>query len=483
MAETQTAEALSAEVKKQDYGVYNQGRIKLNFDEQTQDWKEQYEPVKGYKMFIPPVPKQVKLPTDVTVPTTPAVEQPTTEVTQPATPLVQQRDGESLAQKQQREMMERFGPGQDPMQMAKTMSNIFTPGTPQNSYYTSMGALKEDGDTLTINFDAIDEKGGYGLPLGLGAAFKFAEKDIIQGTLNKLRYAGILEGSEIQDSKGMFTFNINREKMDSYKDNVASLANTLSGGYRDVNGNYIQRNDYLLGELGKLDRLEVDEFIADLAILSSDDNMKNNINNAISSGDRGAAAALLAFQTGNYLDLDKKGLFGNNFYSDSFKQSYTQTLNSLNEAKGSMEDMPTAEEETTTAPSTTKEEQRQQTSEMKDTFDALVEQAKKSKNPQVKTALLNQASAYSGAGDIAEPKADGTQYPSSYGGVYQGTTPTKTSTSTKTDTTKSSSSGGGNNSSSSSSSSGTRSSLVNNSTSQKLSAAKEKYGSLATKGK
>jgi hypothetical protein len=62
---------------------------------------------------------------------------------------------------------------------------------------------------------------------------------------------------------------------------------------------------------------------------------------------------------------------------------------------------------------------------MKNTFNALIEEAKQARDPQVKTALLNRASAYSGAGDIAEPKADGTQYPSSYGGVYQGTASTK----------------------------------------------------------
>ena len=471
MAETETSQALSQEVKKQDYGIYNQGRVKLNFDEQTQEWKEQYEPVKGYKMFIPPAPKKVKLPTDVTVPTTPVVEQPTTQVTQPATPIVEQRDkGESFAERQQREMMERFGPGQDPMQTANRIASIFTPGTEQYSYYKSMGALDLNENQLKVNFDMIDEKGGYRLPSLLGGVLKFAEKDIIQNTINKLRYAGIIEGSEVADTKGMYTFNVNKDKFNQYVENAPRVADLL------------KNNREILEQLGKLDRNDVDEFVADMAIGMSNDNTRSVIENALNGKTKGAAAALIAFQTGEEIDLNKKGFFGNNFYSDQFKEDYTRTLQELQqtqtgepsvEEKGSAEVIQTA----------TKEEQRQQSQSMKDTFDALVEQAKKSKNPQVKTALLNQASAYSGAGDIAEPKADGTQYPSSYGGVYQGTTPTKTSTSTKTDTTKSSSSGGGNNSSSSSSSGGTRSSLVNKSTSQKLSAAKEKYGSLAKKGK
>ena len=31
MADTKTSETLAQEVKKQDYGIYNQGRIKLNY--------------------------------------------------------------------------------------------------------------------------------------------------------------------------------------------------------------------------------------------------------------------------------------------------------------------------------------------------------------------------------------------------------------------------------------------------------------------
>ena len=426
MAETKTAETLSQEVEKQDYGIYNQGRIKLNYNEDTQDWSEQYEPVKGYQMFIPPQPKKVSLPTDVTVPETPAVEQPTVEVTQPAEPIVERRDrGESLAERQQREMMERFGPGQDPMQTADRIASIFTPGTEQYSYYKSMGALDLNENQLKVNFDMIDEKGGYGLPSLLGGALKFAEKDIIQNTINKLRYAGIIEGSEVADTKGMYTFNVNKDKFNQYVENAPRVADLL------------KNNREILEQLGKLDRNDVDEFVADMAIGMSNDNTRSVIENALNGKTKGAAAALIAFQTGEEIDLNKKGFFGNNFYSDQFKEDYTRTLQELQQAQTGE---PSVEEKgpEEVIQTATKEEQRQQSQAMKDTFDALVEQAKKSKDPQVKTALLNQASAYSGAGDIAEPKADGTQYPSSYGGVYQGTTPTKT------DTKKTSSSGGNN---------------------------------------
>lgn len=421
MADTKTAEALSQEVEKKDFGIYNQGRIKLNYNEETQDWSEQYEPVKGYKMFIPPVPQQVKLPTDVTVPETPAVDTPTTEITQPATPIVQPRDsGESLYQKQQREMMERFGPGQDPMQTANRIANIFTPGTEQYSYYKSMGALDLNENELKVNFDMIDEKGGYGLPSLLGGTLKFAEKDIIQNTINKLRYAGIIEGSEIEDSKGMYTFNVNKDKFNSYVENAPKVADLLRG------------NREILEQLGKLDRDEVDEFVADMAIGMADDNKRNVIENALQGKTKGAAAALIAFQTGEELDLNKKGFFGNNFYSDQFKEDYNRTLQQLQQTQE--EEIP--EEQPTDIPQETvsarKEEQRKQSDSMKKTFDALVEQAKKADDPQVKTSLLNQASAYSGAGDIAEPTEDGKQFPSSYGGVYQGDTKKDTSTNKST---------------------------------------------------
>ena len=481
MAETKTSEVLSTETSQQkDLGLYSQGKLKLNFNDQSGQWEQNYEPVKSYKMFIPPPVKTSKATsTELTTPTVPTV---TPTVTQPAVPLVQPKDkDESYVEKLRREKEERFGPGQDPMTFSKTMSNIFTPGTEQNYYYTSKGILKQDGDNLTVNFDMIDEKGGYGLPSVLGAAFRYAEKDIMEGTMNKLRFAGILEGSEIQDTKGTYTFKVNQDKMNKYVQNASSIANSLTGGYYDSNqGKYVRGNDYLQGELGKMGKDEAVSFIADLAILSDNDNYKNIIRDAITFGNKGAAAALLAYQSGTKLDLDATGLFGFAKYNEAFKQSYTDTYNKL---KAAEEESDISIASTTTlAPSITKQEQRQQTTEMKTKFNELVEQAKKETNPQNKITLLNKASAFSGAGDIAEPKADGTQYPSSYGGVYQGTTPTKTSTSTKTDTTKTSSSGGSNKSSSSSDS-GTRSSLVNKSTSQKLSAAKKKYGSLATKGK
>lgn len=326
MAETKTAEALSQEVEKKDFGIYNQGRIKLNYNEETQDWSEQYEPVKGYKMFIPPVPQQVKLPTDVTVPETPAVDTPTTEITQPAEPIVQPRDsGESAGERRRREDMERFGPGQDPMQTADRIASIFTPGTEQYSYYKSMGALNLlDTGNLTVNFDQIDEKGGYQLPSLLGGLMKGAEKDIIKNTLNKLKFAGILEGGpdQIEDAKGIYAFKVNKDKFDSYVENAPKVADLLRG------------NREILEQLSKLDRDEVDEFVADMAVSMSDDNKRNIIENALLGKTKGAAAALIAFQTGEEIDLDKKGFFGNNFYSDQFKEDYNRTLEELKEEQG-----------------------------------------------------------------------------------------------------------------------------------------------------
>tara|TARA_R110002020_G_scaffold240389_1_gene453288 strand:+ start:3705 stop:5150 length:1446 start_codon:yes stop_codon:yes gene_type:complete len=481
MADTKTSETLAQEVKKQDYGIYNQGRIKLNYNDETQEYSEQYEPTEGYKMFIPPIPKDVKLPTDVTVPELPTTDPMPSLPSEPATPIVQPRDeGETAGEKRRREDMERFGPGQDPMTFSKTMSNIFTPGTEQNLYYSTRGILTQDGNNLTVNFDQIDEEGGYGLPSFLGGAFKYAEKDIISGTVNRLKYAGIIEGGkDIDETKGLYTFTINREKMDKYTDNVSSLANKLTGGYRDANGNFVRRNDYLIEELGKLGKDDATKFISDMAIASDNDNMKNIIDNAIANGTRGAAAALIAFQTGEELDLDRKGLFGFTYYNDAFKEAYTNTLTELKGAESPTEKEIPEEQPTDISTqalvSSRKEEQRQQSDSMKNTFDNLVNEAKKSNNPQVKTALLNQASAYSGAGDIADPinndKAGGAkQFPSSYGGVYQGDTKKNTSNN------KSNNNNNNNKSNNSNKS-------KNQSIASKLSSAKKEYGSLATRGK
>ena len=480
MADTKTSETLAQEVKKQDYGIYNQGRIKLNYNDETQEYSEQYEPTEGYKMFIPPIPKDVKLPTDVTVPELPTTDPMPSLPSEPATPIVQPRDeGETAGERRRREDGERFGPGQDPMTFSKTMSNIFTPGTEQNLYYSTRGILTQDGNNLTVNFDQIDEEGGYGLPSFLGGAFKYAEKDIISGTVNRLKYAGIIEGGkDIDETKGLYTFTINREKMDKYTDNVSSLANKLTGGYRDANGNFVRRNDYLIEELGKLGKDDATKFISDMAIASDNDNMKNIIDNAIANGTRGAAAALVAFQTGEELDLDRKGLFGFTYYNDAFKEAYTNTLTELKGAESPTEEEIPEEQpsniETQALVSSRKQEQRQQSDSMKNTFDNLVNEAKKSNNPQVKTALLNQASAYSGAGDIADPinndKAGGAkQFPSSYGGVYQG------------DTKKNTSNNKSNNSNNNKSNNSNKS--KNQSIASKLSSAKKEYGSLATRGK
>ena len=429
MAETKTSEVLATETSQQkDLGLYSQGKLKLNFNDQSGQWEQNYEPVKPYKMFIPPTVKTSKATsTELTTPTVPTV---TPTITQPAVPLVQPKDkGESFAERQQRENMEAYGPGQDPMTFAKTMSSIFTPETTQNRYYTSRGILKQDGDKLTVNFDMIDEKGGYGLPSFLGAAFRFAEKDIMESSLNKMRYVGIIEGEEIKDTKGSYSFTVNQDEMNKYNQNASVIASKLQGGYFDTSqGRYVQKNYYLNDELKKLGNEGATKFISDLAISSSNDNMKNIIDFTITSGSKGAAAALIAWQTKTDLDLDATALFGISKYNEGFKQSYTDTLNKLKAAEKETFSKQPSGVDTKEIVSAKKEEQRNQSESMKNTFNALIQEAKQARDPQVKTALLNRASAYSGASDIAEPKADGTQYPSSYGGVYQGDTK-KTSTS------------------------------------------------------
>jgi len=447
MAETETSQALSQEVKKQDYGIYNQGRVKLNFDEQTQDWKEQYEPVKGYKMFIPPAPKKVKLPTDVTVPTTPVVEQPTAQVTQPATPIVEQRDkGESFAERQQREMMERFGPGQDPMQTADRIANIFTPGTEQYSYYDSIGVLNlTDKGALTVNFDQIDEKGGYGLPSLLGGALKFAEKDIIKNTLNKLRYAGIIEGGpeQIEDAKGIYAFKVNQDKFNSYVENAPRVADLL------------KNNREILEQLGKLDRNDVDEFVADMAIGMSNDNTRSVIENALNGKTKGAAAALIAFQTGEEIDLNKKGFFGNNFYSDQFKEDYTRTLQELQQAQTGE---PTEDKGVATTPDEMTEERKQ----LLDEIDELLKKREEERGgdtapPPAPTTTPKPPSTPGASGPPGRNYPTGTSGKPKAGTGSSGPPGRNYSSGSSS---KSSSSGGSSKSSSSSSGSGTRSGLV-----------------------
>ena len=426
MADTKTSEVLTQEVKKQDYGIYNQGRIKLNYNEETQEYSEQYEPVKGYKMFIPPVPKEVKLPTDVSMPIgTPEPSLPF----QPAEPIVQPREkGESLIEKRRREDEERFGPGQDPMTFSKTMSNIFTPGTEQNLYYSTRNILKQEGNQLTVNFDMIDESGGFGLPSIVGGLFKAGEKDIIEGTVSNLRNAGILEGTEIDKAEGMYTFTVNQDKMNKYTQNASALANKLTGGYRDDSGTYRQRNDYLINELGKLGKEEATKFISDMAIASDNDKLKSVIDRAIDFGTKGAAAALITFQQGGEeLDLDAKGFLGFPKYNDAFKEAYTNTLNQLKEAEGEApstsqsEGRPTLEErraETKRIDNLNREEKdkllneldtllKQKEDERKSTTTTTTKSSQGLTSAQ-KEALAGSTSKSSGGGTLGTPPSGGT---------------------------------------------------------------------------
>ena len=444
MTDTKTSEVPTQEVKKKDFGIYNQGRIKLNYNEETQEYSEEYEPIKGYKMFIPPVPKTVKLPTDVTVPTLPSEPSLPGEISQPAEPIVPQRDrGESLIEKRRREDEERFGPGQDPMTFSKTMSNIFTPGTEQNLYYSTRNILKQEGNQLTVNFDMIDEAGGFGLPSIVGGLFKAGEKDIIEGTVSNLRNAGILEGTEIDKAEGMYTFTVNQDKMNKYTQNASALANKLTGGYRDDSGTYRQRNDYLVNELGKLGKEEATKFISDMAIASDNDQLKSVIDRAIDFGTKGAAAALITFQQkSEELDLDAKGFLGFAKYNDAFKEAYTNTLNQLKEAEGETpsasqsEGRPTLEErraETKRIDNLNREEK----DKLLDELDTLLKQKEdeRSKSSQgltsaQKEALAGSKSKSSDGGTLGTPPSGGTPKKGTGASGPPGFTPKKSKTPT-----------------------------------------------------
>lgn len=423
MADTKTSEVLSTEAGEQkDLGLYSQGKLKLNYDEEAGIWKQEYEAVKPSKMFIPPPPKEVKLPTDISMPTAPFEPSLPGEISQPAEPIVPQRDrGESLIEKRRREDEERFGPGQDPMTFSKTMSNIFTPGTEQNLYYSTRNILKQEGNQLTVNFDMIDEAGGFGLPSIVGGLFKAGEKDIIEGTVSNLRNAGILEGTEIDKAEGMYTFTVNQDKMNKYTQNASALANKLTGGYRDDSGTYRQRNDYLVNELGKLGKEEATKFISDMAIASDNDQLKTIIDRAIDFGTKGAAAALITFQQkSEELDLDAKGFLGFPKYNDAFKEAYTNTLNQLKEAEGETpsasqsEGRPTLEErraETKRIDNLNREEK----DKLLDELDTLLKQKEdeRSKSSQgltsaQKEALAGSTSKSSGGGTLGTPPSGGT---------------------------------------------------------------------------
>jgi hypothetical protein len=422
MADTKTSEVLSTEAGEQkDLGLYSQGKLKLNYDEEAGIWKQEYEAVKPSKMFIPPPPKEVKLPTDISMPTLPFEPSLPGEISQPAEPIVPQRDrGESLIEKQQREKEERFGPGQDPMTFSKTMSNIFTPGTEQFNYYDTRNILKQEGNQLTVNFDMIDEAGGYGLPSIAGGLLKAGEKSIIQSTITNLTNAGIIEGAEIDKAEGMYTFTVNQDKMNKYTENVSSLANKITGG-RGPNGEYIPPNEYLLDELGKLGKEEATKFISEMAIASDNDQLKTIIDRAVNFGDKGAAAALLTFQQGDEpLDLDAKGFLGFDKYNDAFKEAYTKTLNELKDSQGEApsasqsEGRPTLEErraKTKRVDNLNREEK----DKLLDELDTLLKQKEdeRSKSSQgltspQKEALAGSTSKSSGGGTLGTPPSGGT---------------------------------------------------------------------------
>jgi hypothetical protein len=345
MAETKTSDALTkATTKTEDYGLYTQGKIKLNYDNSTNMWKQEYQATKKPKMFIPPMPTYKKstegLPVikDEGTLTTPFF--PSVEV---ATPIIQQRNNDTPQERRMQEDKDRFGPGQNPMQEADRIVSMFTPGNETYDYYETKGALKINGNTLTVNFDAIDEKGGYGLqqsklgkvvqPLGLlGRGMKFAEKGMMEGTVANFIEAGIITSdNRIEDTNGLlpggfegvYNFTIDKAKLDNYIANAPLVSKALTG------------NRELQGKFGKLDRKEQDKFISKMAIsMAKDDDTKNAILNALEKRSNGATSAVIAAYTGEYLDLDKKNMFGD-FYSDTFKAQYNSTLAELNAAKGS----------------------------------------------------------------------------------------------------------------------------------------------------
>ena len=430
MAETKTSDALTkATTKTEDYGLYTQGKIKLNYDNSTNMWKQEYQATKKPKMFIPPMPNYKAADTTTTT-TTDATTATTDANVKVATPMVQQRNNDTRQERLNQENQDRFGPGQNPMQTADRIVSMFTPGTETYDYYETKGALKVNGNTLTVNFDAIDEKGGYGLqqsklgkvvqPLGLlGRAMKFAEKGMMEGTVRNFIEAGIITSdNNIEDTNGIlpggfegtYNFTLDKVKYDNYITNAPIVSKTLTD------------NKELQDKLGKLDRVEQDKFISVMAIsMAKDDDTKNAILNALQKRSNGATSAVIAAYTGEYLDLDKTNFFGD-FYSDTFKAQYNSTLAELNAAKGNNS---TSSTDTSVTSNVNREEQRNQPESMKNTFNTKVEKAKK--DPK----RLNQASAYSGAGDRAEPtynekgeKED--KLPSDYGGTYQKNTSIKT---------------------------------------------------------
>lgn len=439
MADTKTSEVLATEAGEQkDLGLYSQGKLKLNYDEDSGSWKQDYEAIEPYKMFIPPQPKKVKLPTDITIPdfTNDTMK---SQVTQPAEPIVQPREkGETAGERKRREDAERFGPGQDPMTFSKTMSNIFTPGTEQNLYYSTRNIINQDGDKLTVNFDMIDEAGGYGLPSIVGGLFKAGEKDIIQTTISNFQNAGIItEGPAIEDAKGMYSFTIDQDKMNKYTENVSSLANKITGG-RDADGTFRPANEYLLEELSKLGKEEATKFISEMAIASDNDTLGSIIDNAIDFGTRGAAAALITFQQGGEpLDLDAKGFLGFDKYNDAFKEAYTKTLKELQEAS-----------EDTTPPSETKdrptlEERRAETKridnlnreekdKLLDELDTLLKQKEDERKSTTTKSSSGGTSKSSGGGTLGTPPSGGTPKKGTGASGPPGFTPKKSKTPTGT---------------------------------------------------
>tara|TARA_R110001632_G_scaffold10322_2_gene38401 strand:- start:3711 stop:5018 length:1308 start_codon:yes stop_codon:yes gene_type:complete len=331
MAETKTSDALTkATTKTEDYGLYTQGKIKLNYDNSTNMWKQEYQTTKKPKVFIPPMPTYKAADTTTTT-TTNATTATTDANVKVATPMVQQRNNDTPQERRMQEDKDRFGPGQNPMQTATRISDMFTP----DSYYDSIGALKVNGNTLTVNFDAIDDKGGYGLnqsklgkvvqPLGLlGRGMQYAEKGMMEGTINKFKNANIItSGSEIEDKKGIYNFTIDKVKYDNYINNAPVVAKALTD------------NRELQDKLGKLDRVEQDNFVSDMAIsMAKDDDTKNAILNALQKRSNGATSAVIAAYTGEELDLNRKTIFGGDFYPDTFKAQYNSTLAELNAAKG-----------------------------------------------------------------------------------------------------------------------------------------------------
>jgi len=377
---------------------------------------------------------------------------------------------QQVAQQKPDEPREKFiptydtAPGFSNKERLNFYSNLYeNGGVDSNNYYGLNNLITKDGNSLSFNFSNLEdlkEKNKYlkRTPIGyISNLVKVNGSSVNMKGQMKFFLENNLATSNI-DMKLLDPISLNKRPEDttlilnengqSFIENIDNVNNALynKDDFGNIKGkglfNFLGTK-YGSGGIG-LSSKDMNSLVVDLAAQYNSASAQYLLNTKNPE---------LGFNKGgSFYHLNKLGYakqYDINKFSKAVQKQYAaESIKEFDESKKKRDSK--------------REEQRNQSDDMKNKFNEIVEQAKNENDPKEKIRLLNKASVYSGAGDRAEPtynkKGEKEEdLPSSYGGTYQGNSSGGGS---------SSSGGGGGNSSSGSGSSSSGGGSVSSSKSQ-----------------